>query len=312
MSDNHFTRRNFVKTAAAGLAATAVIGSQSGQPSEASEDTLAPGQPERRIFKAVKWGMVQDGASVLDKFKLQQDLGYDGVELNAPLHSKATYDQKEVLDASRKTGMPIHGVVDSWHWVYRLSSPDEKKRDKGREGLEQAIRDSHYYGGSTVLLVPGRVSGDDETHDDVWNRSIVEIRKLLPLASRLGIRILIENVWNGFCETAEQARDYIDAIDSPWVGHYYDIGNHQKFGPAEDWIRVLGRRIVKLDAKDWGKDKGGSGFDCKLGEGDVNWKEVRRALDEIGYTGWATAELAGGPKAYLADVEARMNTCFGL
>ncbi|REJ66988.1 MAG: sugar phosphate isomerase/epimerase [Planctomycetota bacterium] len=313
MAHSTFSRRNFLRGAAAGLATAALT--RAGTPSWADhreEATAAPGRPPRKIYKAVKWGMVQGDMSVLEKFELQRKLGFDGAEMNAPLHSKATYDQAEVLSASQATGLPIHGVVDSWHWVYRLSSPDPEMRAKGREGLTRAIKDSHHYGGSTVLLVPGRVTGDDENHDHVWQRSIEEIRKVLPLASRLGIRILIENVWNGFCEKPEQARDYIDEIDSPWVGYYFDIGNHQKFGPSHEWIRVLGRRIVKLDAKDWGKDKGGSGFDCKLGEGDVDWKEVRRALDDIGYTGWATAELAGGDEAYLADVSARMDQVFGL
>ena len=134
------------------------------------------------------------------------------------------------------------------------------------------------------------VVGDDENHDHVWKRSIVEIRKVLPLAARLGIHVLIENVWNGFCETPEQLRDYVDEIDSPWVGVYFDIGNVRKFGPSEDWIRVLGRRIVKLDVKDWGQK---NGF-CKLGEGDVNWPEVRKALSEIGFTGWSTREGSDG------------------
>jgi len=136
------------------------------------------------------------------------------------------------------------------------------------------------------LLVPGKVDGPDETHDHVWERSIVEIRKVLPLASRLGIQVLIENVWNGFCEHPEALRDYIDEIDSPWVGVYFDIGNVRKFGPSEDWIRTLGSRIVKLDVKDWGQK---NGF-CRLGEGDVNWPAVRQALAEIQFTGWATRE----------------------
>lgn len=119
----------------------------------------------------------------------------------------------------------------------------------------------------------------------------MEIRKVLPTASRLGIHILIENVWNGFCETPDQMRDYVDEIDSPWVGIYFDIGNVRKFGPSEDWIHVLGSRIIKLDVKDWGKK---NGF-CRLGEGDVNWPEVRTALAKIKFTGWATRE--GGDKS---------------
>ena len=103
-------------------------------------------------------------------------------------------------------------------------------------------------------------------------------------------------------------RDYLDEIDSPWVGAYFDIGNVRKFGPSEDWIRTLGRRIVKLDVKDWGR---GNGF-CKIGDGDVNWPEVRAALGEIGFTGWSTAEVRGGDRERLADVAQRMNNVLGL
>ena len=60
----------------------------------------------------------------------------------------------------------------------------------------------------------------------------------------------------------------------------------QKFASAEDWIRTLGNRTVKLDVKDWGKK---NGF-CRLGEGDVDWDKVRTALHEIRFSGWATRE----------------------
>ena len=152
--------------------------------------------------------------------------------------------------------------------------------------LERDLRDTHTLGGSAVLLVPGRVNGASETHDDVWNRSLAEVQPLLPLASRIGVRILIETVWNGFCQSPDKFRDYIDEFNSPWVGAYFDIGNMQKFAPAEEWIRILGKRIVKLDIKDWGKK---ARF-CRLGEGDVDWDKVRAALAEIGFSGWATRE----------------------
>ena len=155
-----------------------------------------------------------------------------------------------------------------------------------------------------MLLVPGRVTGPDETHDDVWQRSIVEIRKVLPVASKLGIHILIENVGNGFCETPDQFRDYVDEIDSPWVGIYFDIGNARKFGPSEEWIRTLGSHIVKVDVKD--RNERGS---CRLGEGDVNWPEVRRALADINFTGWATRE---GKDHSLADTAQLMDELLDL
>ena len=182
------------------------------------------------------------------------------------------------------------------HWQKRLSSPDAKVRAAGQTALAQAVRDAKEFGASSVLLVPGKVTGPNETHDHVWQRSIPEIRKTIPLASKLGIQILIEPVWNGFCESPESLCRYIDEINSPWVGVYFDIGNVQRFAPAHEWIRKLGKRTVKLDVKDWGVK---SGF-CKLGEGDVDWPEVRKALKEIGFSGWATREGNDGGHEHTA------------
>ncbi|MEM7262027.1 MAG: TIM barrel protein, partial [Planctomycetota bacterium] len=86
------------------------------------------------------------------------------------------------------------------------------------------------------------------------------------------------------------------------VGAYFDIGNHQKYGKPAEWIRTLGRRIVKLDVKDWGRENGWA----KIGEGDVDWTDVRRALREIQFTGWCTAEVGGGDRKRLTEVHANM------
>ncbi|MHC4996201.1 MAG: sugar phosphate isomerase/epimerase family protein, partial [Planctomycetota bacterium] len=173
------------------------------------------------------------------------------------------------------------------------------------KGLKGALRDAKTVGASTVLLVPGRVNENQgETHDDVWKRSIEGIRQVIPLASWLGVRIGIENVWNGFCYDPKQMADYIDAIDSPWVGSYFDIGNHVKYGKPQNWIRTLGSRIVKLDVKDWG---GPEKKFTKIGGGDIDWPKVREALAEKGYRGWASAEVSGGDRKRMAEVSANMD-----
>jgi hexulose-6-phosphate isomerase len=251
--------------------------------------------------------MVAGDDSVLEKMQRVAKLGFDGVEFDSPNN----FELAEVLDARDASGLPIHGVVDSIHWNQRLSDPDPAVREGGIAGLETAVRDSKAYGGSSVLLVPGRVADPEhENHDQVWERSIEGIRRVLPLAARLGVRILIENVWNGFCyehdgpddQSAERLAAYIDAIGSPWVGAYFDIGNHRKYARPEEWIRTLGPRIVKCDVKDWGREAGWA----RIGEGDVDWPAVRAALADIGFTGWVTAEVAGGDSEHLAGVLARM------
>ena len=44
-----------------------------------------------------------------------------------------------------------------------------------------------------------------------------------------------------------------------------------------------------------------------LGDGSINWPEVRRALSDIGYSGFINAELRGGDPEYLRDVCSRMD-----
>lgn len=272
-------------------------------PAATAPATTASAVPQQsnagRIFKSVKWDMIRVEGPAIERFRLCKELGYDGMELVSPGGPAPA----EVRAAAEQTGMPVHGLVDMKHWDIRLSSPDPNVRDQGRGHLERAIRDAHAYGGFAVLLVPGMVTGPDETHEQVWQRSIEQIRLVMPLASRLGVRVLIENVWNGFCETAEEARDYLDEIASPWVGAYFDIGNVRKFAASETWIRALGHRIVKLDVKDWGAS---NGF-CKIGDGDVDWPAVCAALAEIKFTGWCTAEVEGGGRDELADIAQRMD-----
>ncbi|MEM1297204.1 MAG: TIM barrel protein, partial [Verrucomicrobiota bacterium] len=137
-----------------------------------------------RILKSIKFGMIREVVSVEDKFRLLQDLGFDGVELNSP----GGVEKNEALAASEKLNFPIHGVVNSIHWKTRLSAPEEATRKEGLEGLLTAIRESHLVGGSSVLLVPGKVTDPEtENHEQVWERSITQIRKALPLAAELGI-----------------------------------------------------------------------------------------------------------------------------
>lgn len=291
-------RRNFLKVAGAAVAAVPTLGNTA-LPLERAAPIVAP--TPQPILRSVKWGMVK-GGSVMEKFQLMKELGYDGLELISPLGGLSIRELKEARDA---TGVFIPGVVDMVHWQasHRLSSPDPKARARGVAALKQAVQDTYDLGGSSVLLVPGVVGNKEtENHDQVWERSTAEVRKVLPLCARLGIHILMENVWNGFCYDPKHLAEYLDGFNSPWVGSYFDIGNHIKYSPSEQWIRTLGKRIVKCDVKDWGKKNGWS----KIGDGDCNWPEVRKALAEIGFTGWTTAEVGGGGRERLADIMARM------
>lgn len=265
------------------------------------------GAQERRLKKSLKFGMVKEELSLGDKFKLLKELGFDGVELDSP----NDLDRDEVLRAREESGLVIDGVVDSVHWRKTLSDPDPQVRAEGVEALKTAVRDAKAYGGTSVLLVPAVVN-KEVSYDDAYRRSQEEIRKVLPLAAELQIHIAIENVWNHFLLSPLEFARYLDEFESPWVGAHFDVGNIVNYGWPEHWIRILGRRIVKLDIKEYSRarrDREGpyAGFEVPLGEGDCDWPAVMKALAEIGFRGWAAAEVPGGNRERLADISRRMD-----
>lgn len=300
-----FDRRRFLRASAAALALPALVGG--GLPSSRAAE--AGFTLKGRLYKTLKIGMVGIKGTLTERFTALKELGFDGVEMDSP-----GMNVEETRKAIAESGLPVDGTVCSSHWNIRHSSPSPTERKKALADFETAIRDTHAVGGNTVLLVVGH--GQDGTEQEVWDRSFANISKALPLAARLGVYIAIENVWNHFLyqhdgpdnQTAEKFVRYVDAFNSPWVGMQFDIGNHQKYGKPAEWIRALGKRIVKLDVKDWGKKAGWA----KISQGDIDWADVRKALGEIGYTGWAAAEVSGGGKEALAEVSAQMDQVFAL
>ncbi len=299
-------RRTFLKNTMAASAVVAGAGI-----TDAFGNTYAPSSPPPMIKKSLKWGMVKgDNLSVMDKFKLLKEVGFDGVELDAPNN----LDVKEILAARDATGLEIPGVVNSVHWKSPMSDPDPKVREACTQSMIKALNDCKTYGGTTVLLVPGVVN-DKISYKDAYERSQAEIRKLLPVAEKTGIKIALENVWNSFLISPIEAARYVDEINHPLVGWYFDVGNILRYGWPVHWIEVLGKRIMKLDIKEFSLKKMQEeglwkGFGVELMEGDCNWPEVNKALTKIGYSGWASAEVNGGDRERLEFLAKRMDLIF--
>ncbi len=286
-------RRDFLAATGATLATLA-----------ASRSVLAAPAPGK-LKKAVKIYMVQPGKTILEKMALLKELGYDGIELDFP--GPCSVD--DVKKAMHATGLIVPGVVDSVHWNDRLSDPKPETREKGLKALLGALQYSKDIGGTSVLLVPGKVTADAPFRE-CFDRSVAEIKKAVPTAEKLGIDILIENVWNDFLTDPKTMADFIDACGSKIVGAHFDVGNTLRYSPSHEWVPVLGKRIKKLDIKDWSKDD--RGFKAKLLEGDADWTKVMAELKKIGYEGWGTAEIPGGDREWLIDVAARMDKIFAL
>lgn len=296
--------------AAGAVAGAACIGRVAAVEAAAPETAvLLPPDPERGLLFSCKYGMTQ-GASLDERLLAAREAGMDGVDFD----DAASVTPTELRDAARRTGVFIHNAINHSHWGQTLTSADAAKRAQGLANLEHCIRCSHAAGGSGVLLVIG-VAGDGPEGPD---RAREEIRKAIPLAAALGQRILFENVWNGMFyeddgprdQSVKPFADYIDSFDSPWVGAFFDLGNHARYGDVAAWVRELGPRIAKLDIKGYSNARAdaegkGKGF-VDITAGDIDWKSVREALRDIGFTGWVSAEVGGGDVKRLATVLAQM------
>src|SRR3954470_21747142 len=171
--------------------------------------------PNRKLRKAIMHSTIGVKGSVLEKYRVMKEAGFEGVEPMGGMN------REEVLAALKETGLQAASVCCHTHWQKPLSAPDEATRKIGLDGLIQSLQDAKAYGASSVLFVPGVVR-DGVTYQQCFNRSIVEIKKTIPVARDAGVKIAIENVGNNFIMSPEQAIEYLDAINSEWVGWHFD------------------------------------------------------------------------------------------
>jgi hexulose-6-phosphate isomerase len=284
-------RRRFLETAAA-LSALAAL-----RPRAAS----AAGAPK----KAVLISMLPKELSFRDRFQTAVDAGFAGIEMQTVADARAADAIKE---AAGKTGLRIHSVMNMDHWNYPLTSPDPEVVGKSVAGMETSLRNAKLWGADAVLLVPAVVN-PQTSYQEAWTRSQKVIReRLLPLAQELKVVVAVEEVWNKFLLSPLEFARYVDDFASPWLKAYFDVGNVVFYGYPQDWIRALGPRIAKVHLKDFQLDRANGRFNWKnLGEGDIDWVEVRKAFSDVGYDGWVTTEITGGDVAYLKDVVARLD-----
>jgi hexulose-6-phosphate isomerase len=281
------TRRDFLKAATA----SAVLSGGA---------CFAQTIPPAALKKAVLTSMLPETLSWVERFKLAARVGFTGLEAQTTVQPDVV---EEIKEAAKTAGLKIHAVMNMDHWKYPLSSADPAVVAKSMAGMETSLRNAKVWGADVVLLVPAVVN-PQTSYRDAYTRSQKQIRQLIPLAKELGVIIAVEEVWNKFLLSPLEFARYVDELDSPWVKAYFDVGNVVLFGFPQDWIRTLGKRIVRIHLKDF---KSETRQFVPLREGSINWPEVRKALDEVGYRGFLTVELNEGDENYLKEVSARVD-----
>jgi L-ribulose-5-phosphate 3-epimerase len=294
-------RRSFLKLLAAaagtaGHAGTAYARQAATPPAQRASST---------VRKSVLISLLPKDRSYAERFAIAREAGFEAIEMQTIARDE---EAAEIREASQKAGLRVHSVMNMDHWRLPLSSNDPDAVSRSVQGMETSLRNAALWGADTVLLVPAVVDATT-SYRDAWMRSQRVIReRLLPVARDKKVVIAVEEVWNKFLLSPLEFARYVDDFESPWVRAYFDVGNVVLYAFPQDWIRTLGSRIVKIHLKDFSFDRANGRFTWKnIGEGDIDWPEVRRALSEIGYSGYVTTEVAGGDAAYLKDLAGRVD-----
>jgi hexulose-6-phosphate isomerase len=294
-------RRTFLKALAATLGTAHVARTYASQAPASATPQQAPGT----IRKSTLISLLPKERSYAERFAIAREAGFDAIEMQT-----ITKDEEaaEIREASQKAGLRVHSVMNMDHWRLPLSSSDPDVVNRSVQGMETSLRNAKLWGADTVLLVPAVVDART-SYRDAYTRSQRVIReRLVPMAKDLNVVIAIEEVWNKFLLSPIEFAKYVDEFDTPSVRAYFDVGNVVFYGFPQDWIRTLGSRIVKVHLKDFNLDRSKGTFTWKnIGEGDIDWMEVRKAFTEIGYAGYVTTEVNGGDLAYLKDLAGRVD-----
>lgn len=250
-----------------------------------------------------------DTLKVGECIRLAKDAGFDGIELSLNETGELGLDctEAELLSyrsLAEETGIQLTSLASGLYWSYSLTSSQASVRSKAKEIVKKQLEAAAVLGVDTILVVPGAVGVDfvpgSEVvpYDAAYNYALEAFTELAVEAERLNVNIAIENVWNKFLLSPLEMRDFIDKVGSERVGSYFDVGNVLFSGYPEHWINILGSRIKKVHFKDYRRDAGGLHGFVDLLAGDVNYPEVVRALQGIGYTDYVIAEMIPGYKHY--------------
>jgi len=221
------------------------------------------------------------------------EIGFDGVELNLNEESLklSKKKRKAIMEKAASLGLELPSLCTGLFWKFNLASPDENTRKMGVEILKKGCEFASDIGAKVFLVVPA-VAVAEVSYREMWSLSKESILEAVPAAEDYDVILGIENVWNRFLYSPLEFRKFIEEINHPNVKAYFDIGNIHFLGFPQQWIRHLSDLIACVHVKDFLRS---SLQFRQLLEGDVPWREVMKALREVGYNGFLNVEVSPYP-----------------
>ncbi|MDD4869270.1 MAG: sugar phosphate isomerase/epimerase [Kiritimatiellae bacterium] len=211
--------------------------------------------------------------------EVAKQIGLDGIQVSLGslannMHLRQADVQQQYKDAAKQNGVEISSLA-----IGELNNVPYKSDPRTIEWVSDCIDVMQALHVKVTLLAffgKGNLKDDKGGMDEVVRR----LKVVAPKAEKAGVVLGIESYLS-----ADEHMDIIQRVGSPAVQVYYDVNNSIRQGyDIYKEIRQLGRQhICEFHMKEKG---------ALLGQGLVDYSKVRKAIDDIGYTGWIQIEEA--------------------
>jgi len=221
-------------------------------------------------------------AETLDKAR---NAGYEALEVVCTDAGDITMntskdDLKRLSDLAVAQGIELVSLCPQTSTSSNIMLNDPISRKENTAAAMRLLQVTADLGIGTMLYVPGVVDSNT-AYDDAYRNSLSVLKwELAPFAEDIGVTIAIEYVWNKFLLSPMEFAEYVDEVESPNVGLFFDTGNMVVFGFPEQWIKINGYRVKMVHFKDFRRD--GYAWPPLL-QGDVDFPAVMRELRAIDY-----------------------------
>jgi len=130
-------------------------------------------------------------------------------------------------------------------------------------------------GARLVVFHPGYEHWKYDGQMDLWLEASLKFwASLVTIAEDRGIVLALENV---FETVPDPLSRLLNEIDSPWLGHCFDVGHWHLFSrtPLEQWLDILGARLVHMHLHD---NRGDADSHLPVGMGNIDFFSLFKEL----------------------------------
>ncbi len=230
------------------------------------------------------------------RLDLAREVGFDFVELSCDespqRQARMDWNQaqrRELRDAIDKSGIPLFSMCLSAHRSLALGSADPRIRQAGIDLLQKAIAFSFVLG-IRIIQIAGYYDYYGNFDVGAETRYLQALAEGAGWAGEAGVMLGIETMeGENAVDSINRAKQHVDALNSPWLKIYPDIGNLAAHGyDLRAELQTGHGHMVGIHVKD---SRPGEPRRVPFGEGVVPFVAAFQTLAELKYRGPMLIEM---------------------